>query len=114
MKIIDGSNRRAIATLLARQTRLDVQVERRVRTIVERVRTDGDRALVAYARKLDGLTAALEVPPQEIARASATLDPAVRRAIRQAAQHIARVAFRQIPRHFDLQVVPGVSVEQRI
>lgn len=114
MKIIDGSNRRAIATLLARQTRLDVQVERRVRTIVERVRTDGDRALVAYARKLDGLTAALEVPPQEIARASAALDPAVRRAIRQAAQHIARVAFRQIPRHFDLQVVPGVSVEQRI
>src|SRR5207244_1144277 len=36
------------------------------------------------------------------------------RAIRRAASHIARVAFRQIPRHFDLRVAPGVSVEQRI
>ena len=38
----------------------------------------------------------------------------VRRAIRQAARHIARVAFRQIPKHWDLEVVPGVSIEQRI
>jgi histidinol dehydrogenase len=38
----------------------------------------------------------------------------VRRAIRNAARHIARVAFRQIPRHFDLGVAPGVSVEQRV
>ena len=40
--------------------------------------------------------------------------PDVRRAIRQAARHIARVAFRQIPKHWDLAVAPGVSIEQRV
>jgi histidinol dehydrogenase len=114
MKLIDAGNRRAIAKLLARQTHVDAQVERRVRTIVERVRTGGDRALIAYAKNLDGLTTSLEVPQEDLARAAATLDPGVRTAIRQAAQNIARVAFRQIPGHFDLQVAPGVSVEQRI
>ena len=34
--------------------------------------------------------------------------------MRQAARHIARVAFKQIPKHWDLDVVPGVSVEQRV
>jgi len=38
----------------------------------------------------------------------------VRRAIGQAARNIARVAFRQIPGHWNLEVTPGVSVEQRI
>src|SRR6185503_3994239 len=36
------------------------------------------------------------------------------RAIRVAARHIARVAFRQIPKHWDLEVAPGVLVEQRV
>jgi histidinol dehydrogenase len=38
----------------------------------------------------------------------------VRRAIRQAAANIARVASRQIPKPFDVRVAPGVSIEQRV
>ena len=38
----------------------------------------------------------------------------MRRALSQAARNIARVAFRQIPRHFDFDVAPGVSIEQRV
>jgi histidinol dehydrogenase len=38
----------------------------------------------------------------------------VRRAVRAAASHIARVAVRQIPKHFDVEVTPGVTVEQRV
>ncbi len=38
----------------------------------------------------------------------------VRRAIERAARNIARVAFRQIPRHWDIRVSPGVIVEQRV
>jgi histidinol dehydrogenase len=38
----------------------------------------------------------------------------VRRAIEQAARHIARVAARQIPKRWDLAVAPGVVVEQRV
>jgi histidinol dehydrogenase len=56
----------------------------------------------------------LEVSRDEIRVGAARVDPSVRRAIRQAANNIARVAFRQIPRHLDIAVAPGVSVEQRI
>ena len=38
----------------------------------------------------------------------------MRRAIEQAARNIARVAFRQIPKHWDIEVSPGVIVEQRV
>jgi histidinol dehydrogenase len=38
----------------------------------------------------------------------------VRRAIRQAARHIARVARRQLPKSWRVVVVPGVDVEQRV
>jgi histidinol dehydrogenase len=41
------------------------------------------------------------------------VDPSIRLAIARAASHIARVAFRQLPRHFDLTIAPGVSIEQR-
>src|SRR5262245_49843385 len=45
---------------------------------------------------------------------AAQAPPELRRALRQAARNIARVAFRQIPRHLDLEVAPGVSIEQRV
>src|SRR5436190_75088 len=50
----------------------------------------------------------------EMQAGAARVEPVVRRAIHRAARAIARVAFRQIPHHFDLNVAPGVSVEQRV
>ena len=38
----------------------------------------------------------------------------MRRAIQRAARHIARVAFKQIPEHWDIEVTSGVVVEQRV
>jgi histidinol dehydrogenase len=96
------------------QAAVDRAFRRRVQTIVDRVRTGGDRALASFARRFDGVTGALEVSVDDLRAQAARADPAVRRAIAQAARHIARVAFRQIPQHFDLRVAPGVSVEQRI
>ena len=46
--------------------------------------------------------------------AAASLTPPVRRAIRQAAQHIRRVARAQVPRGWRKTVAPGVVVEQRV
>ena len=85
-----------------------------MRAIVDRVRVSGDRALVGFAKRFDGVRPPLEVTPEEMRAAAEQVDPVVRRAIRQAAGNIARVAFRQIPRHWDLDVVGGVSVEQRV
>ena len=78
------------------------------------MRADGDRALIRFARKFDGVEPPLEVTAEEMREQAARVAPDVRRAIRQAAANIARVAFRQIPRHWDLDVAPGVSIEQRV
>jgi histidinol dehydrogenase len=114
VRIINADNRAALARLLARAAHDDRAFERRVRGIVDRVRIGGDRALVRFAKRFDGVRPPLEVTHDEMRAAADEVDPAVRRSIRQAAQNIARVAFRQIPRHWDLDVVGGVSVEQRV
>jgi histidinol dehydrogenase len=114
VKIIDGRNSKQVEALLARNARTDRAFERRVQGIVDRVRKGGDHALEGFARRFDGTRGALEVSADEIRAGAATVAPEVRGAIRQAARHIARVAFRQIPKHFDLAVVPGVSIEQRV
>src|SRR5262245_50180835 len=114
IKIVDSRNAEAIARLLRRSARPDRAFERRVRAIVDRVQASGDRALFGFAKRFDGVHPPLEVTPDEMRAAAAQLDPAVRRAIRDAARNIARVAFQQIPRHLDLTVLPGVSVEQRV
>jgi histidinol dehydrogenase len=114
VKIIDGRNSKQVEALLTRNARADRAFERRVQGIVDRVRKGGDHALAGFARRFDGTRGPLEVSAEEIRAGAATVSLDVRRAIHQAAGHIARVAFRQIPKHWDLTVVPGVSIEQRV
>jgi histidinol dehydrogenase len=114
LKIVSASDTRAIARLLAPARGDDRALDRRVQAIVDAVRTGGDRALTRFARRFDGLSAPIEVSADEVREGASRVAPAVRRAISQAARNIALVAFRQIPRHVDLDVTPGVSVEQRV
>jgi histidinol dehydrogenase len=114
IRIVDASDTRAVARLLTPPAREDRAFTRRVQRIVDDVRSGGDRAVLRFARRFDGLTAPMEVSAAEMRDGAARVDPAVRRAIRRAAGNIARVAFRQIPKHWDLEVAPGVVVEQRV
>lgn len=114
LRIVSGSDKRAIARLLASAERDDRAFDRRVQAIVDGVRTGGDRALARFAKQFDGVSGPIEVSRDEMQAAAARVEPSVRGAIARAARNIARVAFRQIPKHFDLDVVPGVSVEQRV
>jgi len=114
MKIIHASDTRRVEALFARKEAVDRTFERQVAAIVRSVRTGGDRALVRFAKKFDQLSQTVEVTRDEMEATAATVAPDVRAAIRQAARNIARVAARQIPKHFDVEVVPGVQVEQRI
>jgi histidinol dehydrogenase len=114
MRIIEASDTRALSRLLAPATGDDRRFERRVQAIVDAVRAGGDRALERFARRFDQASPPLEVSADEMRREALKVDPAVRLAIKRAASHIARVAFRQIPRHVDVGVAPGVSVEQRV
>ena len=114
LQIIDATSRRALEQFLARDRGTDRAFGRRVTAIVDRVRAGGDKALVGFARRFDGVRPPLEVSAEEMRAAAATVPADVRRAIRQAARHIARVASRQIPRGWAVEVASGVSVQQRV
>jgi len=114
MKIIDASNKRAIAALFAKKESADRVFERKVAAIVQKVRTGGDKALLRFAKQFDNLSQPIEVTREEMEAAAATLPVDVRLAIRNAAKNIAKVAARQIPKRFEMEVVKGVMVEQRV
>ena len=114
MRIVEANDMRAIGRLLTSARVDDRAFERRVQAIVDGVRTGGDRALARFAKRFDHLSGPIEVTAREMRDGAARVEPAVRRAIAQAAANIAKVASRQIPKHFDLAVAPGVSIEQRV
>jgi histidinol dehydrogenase len=114
MRIVESSNRRAVAKLLAPERVRDAATERRVAKIVGDVRRSGDRALLRYARALDGVDGAIEITEAEMREAAAGVPRNVRGAIRAAARHIRAVATRQVPRGWRTSVAGGVTVEQRV
>ena len=70
-----------------------------VRPIVAGVRSQGDRALLRYARRFDGLPgpSALRVSPEEMTAAWNAIDPALRKALSTVAARIRDFAERQLP-----------------
>jgi histidinol dehydrogenase len=113
-KIIDASDTRAVDRLLSGGRRQNRAFVRGVHRIVDRVREGGDRALGRFAFRFDRVSGPLEVTGDQMRDAAARVPPDVRRAIGQAARHIARVARRQLPGTLRTVVAPGVSVEQRV
>ena len=107
-------NRRAVEALLSPERARDAATDRRVATIVSDVRRKGDRALLRYAKSLDGLNGPIEISAREMHKAAASVPQSVRAALRTAAKNIRAVATRQVPRSWRLSVTAGVSVEQRV
>ncbi|MBM3819469.1 MAG: hypothetical protein FJW14_10720, partial [Acidimicrobiia bacterium] len=66
MRIVASTNRRAVRALLAPERVRDAATDRTVAKIVGGVRRGGDRALLAYARRFDGLDAAIEIGAREL------------------------------------------------
>ncbi len=114
MKIIFSSNTSIRRQLVDRKKAADLSIDRRVARIVDDVRRQGDRALIDYARRFDGLTEPVEVSAREIRRGAAKTPSVVRAALRKSAIHIRRIARLQVPRKWRSQLVPGVVVEQRV
>ena len=86
------------ALLRRRAAKLDA-AEAVVRPILEAVRQRGDRALLEYARKFDGLARrGVRVAEKDLAAAERRLSPQFRRAVRTAAVNIRDFARRQMPR----------------
>jgi histidinol dehydrogenase len=114
LRIVESTNRRAVGALLAPERARDAAADRRVAEIVRDVRTNGDEALVRYARKFDRLDGPVEVSRDEMVAGAGEIPAPVRAAIRAAAKNIRAVARRQVPRGWRTRVAPGATVEQRI
>ena len=114
LRIISSSNTAALNRLVDRQQSIDHAIERQVSRVVDAVRRNGDRALMAYARRFDRLAAPIEVTREEMKDGASQTPPDVRTAIKTAARHVALIARRQLPQAWQTLVTPGVSIEQRV
>lgn len=114
MRIIASTNRRAVAAVMTRSLSRDPAVERAAARIVRDVRTGGDRALGRWMAKLDGVRGPCTVDARSLRKGWDATPRNVRHAIRVAARNIRRVAERQLPQPFRVEVQPGVTVEQRV
>ena len=88
----DGDFDAKLSALLRWDMGSDEGVERVAKDILERVRSEGDAALLAYTRQLDGLDAgdmaALTLTPADLQAAAARVDAEPLTALRQAAARI--------------------------
>ena len=101
-------------SLFQRAKPLDSEVRERTRTILRRVRVDGDRALFDMAREYDDVVLeSLEVPRDIRQRALASLDRDVRSALERAARNIAAVHSASPPQSVEIETEPGVIVGRR-
>jgi histidinol dehydrogenase len=102
-----------VAGLLARKAARYSQAETVVRPILEAVRRRGDKALLEYARKLDGLERrTVRVPQRELQRAARGLSPDFREAVEAASANIRAYAERQMPRAWMSQAAAGLRFGQ--
>lgn len=101
------------ARLLARRAaRLNEAIET-VRPILEAVRRRGDKALLEYARRLDGLERrTVAVPREELSAAYRRLGREFRTAVRTASKNIAAFARMQLPEPKSVRPGPGLRLGQ--
>lgn len=95
----------------------DRKAERVVARIVADVRKRGDTALATWAKTLDGIDlrrSGVWVSLREINAARKQVSPDFLRAVRHAEQNIRRVAEKQMPRPWSLEVEPGVTISQLV
>jgi histidinol dehydrogenase len=122
MKLIrtTGRNAREAAETLATLERrggaaLDAVLPA-VKRIVADVRKGGDRALLRYAAKFDGLAGpnAMRVTKEEMVAAWKALDPALRDALTTAADQIRDFAERQMPGSWNDSAAEGLTTGQLV
>jgi histidinol dehydrogenase len=104
---------RQMGRLLARRTARLSAAEIVVRPILDAVRKRGDKALLAYARKFDGLERkSVRVPERDLAAACGKLSPDFREAVGTASANIRAFAERQMPAAWSSEMVPGLRLGQ--
>jgi len=115
LRIIRSTDKPALARLMRSRATSLASAERVAARILEDVRQNGDRALVRYAKKFDGLDlgkTGFEVTRQEIQAAHRQVPRGFVAALRVAVRNLRAVARRQLPRAWQTTTSAGVKVSQ--
>jgi histidinol dehydrogenase len=103
--------------LLAARERRDQQAEKVAARIIADVRKRGDAALFSWTKELDGIDLArygMWVSQREIKEAQKNVGADFLRAVRHAIANVRRVAEKQLPRDWSMEVEPGVRIGQMV
>lgn len=114
MRILKLTDTVEKSLLRAREGR-DVDAERIAARIIADVRRRGDPALFAWALRLDGVNLERQdiwISRREIREAHHHVHPNFIRALKHAAANVRKVAQKQLPRKWSLEVEPGVNIGQ--
>jgi histidinol dehydrogenase len=104
-----------IGRLLARRAARLSRAEDVVRPIIEAVRKRGDRALLAYAHKFDGLERkSVRIPERDLTAACGKLSTQFRTAVETASQNIRTFAEMQLPVEQSSEFGPGLWLGQLV
>ncbi len=110
IRIIESSE---VGRLLARKAARFADAEEIVKPILEAVRKRGDKALLEYARKFDGLERkTVAIGAGELKAAEESLSPKFRAAFRTASKNIRAFAKLQMPQTKSALIAPGLRVGQ--
>jgi histidinol dehydrogenase len=110
IRILDSKQ---VGRLFARRAARLGEAEAVVRPILEAVRKRGDRALMEYARRFDGLERpSVRVPRDELVQAAKSLSTEFRDAIGVASANIGTFAAMQKPASWMRQFAPGLRLGQ--
>ena len=108
----------AFRALLERDKGHAAAVDEEVREIIDKVRAEGDSALLAFTQRFDGVNAesvaALEFPQERIAQAEKTINTAERDALDTAARRIRDFHERQLQTSWEYVDTEGTMLGQRV
>jgi len=114
MEIIINPERGAWRSLSERITRDNTEIEARVRTIIDRVRQGGDRALKEICLEIDGFCREdFKVAESEFEEAARIIDKDVREAIDKAFENIYTFHKAQVPQRITVSTASGVTCIQK-
>ena len=100
--------------ILNRDIRAEEDVSRAVDEVIERVRRQGDKALLDYTKRFDGVElTSLAVTEEEIEAGWNSVDAEFRTTLAMAAENIRRFHEQQVHRDFVITDTPGVVMGQR-
>ena len=115
LRIVHSRDRKALEALFKRRSQRMDEAEAAVAPILEDVRKRGDRALLHYARKLDGLAAgSVRIAAEELRDAERGLTADLLRAVATASQRIRRFAEMQLPQSWTKSAGGGIELGQLV